>query len=88
MIADRCLSAVATTVNAGPTALCWRIGKRINEEILKGERANYGKQILATLSRQLSVEYGSGFAAKNLRHMLEFADTSPIKELSLRCGDN
>jgi hypothetical protein len=47
-------SAVATTVNVGMTALYWRIGKRISEEILKGERADYGKQILATLSQQLS----------------------------------
>ena len=72
-------SAVATTVNAGLTALYWRIGKRINEEILEGKRAGYGEEIVSTLSQQLSVEYGSGFAAKNLRHMLKFADTFPDK---------
>ena len=69
--------AVATTVNVGMTVLYWRIGKRINEEILKGKRAGYGEEIVSTLSRQLTVEYGSGFAAKNLRHMTKFAETFP-----------
>ena len=70
-------SAVATAVNVGLTMLCWRIGKRINEEILEGKRAGYGEEIVSTLSRQLSVEYRSGFAAKNLRHMMKFAETFP-----------
>lgn len=44
-------SAVAITVNAGLTMLYWRIGRRINVEVLKGERANYGEEIVATLSQ-------------------------------------
>ncbi len=47
---------VATTVNATLTMLYWQIGKRINDEILKGERATYGKQIVSALSRQLQYE--------------------------------
>lgn len=43
-------SAVATTVNAGLTALYWNIGKRIREETLKGERAEYGEEIVFNLS--------------------------------------
>jgi len=70
-------SAVARTVNTGLTMLYWRIGKRINEELLKGKRAEYGEEIVSTLSRQLTVEYGSGFAAKNLHHMMKFAETFP-----------
>lgn len=66
--------AVASTVNAGMTMLYWQIGKRINEEILKGERAEYGKEILATLSQELVLDYGSGFSAKNIRHMMKFAN--------------
>ena len=49
-------SAVATTVNAGLTMLYWRIGRRIDEEVLKGKRARYGEEIVSTLSRQLTVE--------------------------------
>lgn len=40
---DEARAAVATTVNAGLTLLYWRIGRRINEEILQGERAAYGE---------------------------------------------
>jgi len=39
--------------NAALTTLYWQIGKRINDEILKGNRAGYGEQIVSTLSRQL-----------------------------------
>jgi predicted nuclease of restriction endonuclease-like (RecB) superfamily len=47
---------VAATVNAALTLLYWRVGKRISGEILKGERAEYGKEILATLSHELVPE--------------------------------
>lgn len=48
--------------------LYWRIGKRINEE-LAGYAADeiYGKQIVATLWRQLETTYGTSFSEKNLR---------------------
>lgn len=66
--------AVARTVNAGMTLLYWRIGKRIQTEILDGERADYGKGILATLSRELVREFGAGFSEKSLHRMVQFAD--------------
>ena len=47
-------SGVAHTVNTGMTFLYWRIGKRIQMEVLKYERTEYGGQIIATLSQQLS----------------------------------
>lgn len=50
---DKAQPCVATTVNVTLTMLYWRIGKRINQEILKGNRAQYGKEILATLSQRL-----------------------------------
>ncbi len=53
--------------------LYWQIGKRINEEVLKDKRAEYGKQIVATLWRQLTAEYGDAFSEKNLRRMMQFA---------------
>lgn len=65
---------VARTVNAGMTLLYWRIGRRIQTEILKNERAEYGKEIVSTLSRQLAGEFGPGFSAKNLRHMVRFSE--------------
>jgi len=74
-------SAVAVTVNVGLTLLHWRIGKRISEEILKGDRAEYGKQILATLSQELSVEYGRGFNYSALTRMVSFVEAFPQKEI-------
>jgi len=67
-------SGVAVAVNTGLTLLYWRVGGRISQEILKNERAEYGKQILQTLSAKLTLEYGQGFSEKNLRRMIQFAD--------------
>ncbi len=74
-------SAVATTVNVGLTMLYWRIGKRIREEILKGHRAEYGKRIIVSLSRQLVQEYGNSFSEKNLRRMVQFAEVFPDEQI-------
>lgn len=70
-------TAVATAVNAGLTTLYWRVGKRISEEILKGNRAGYGQEILATLSQQLMREYGDGFSYSALTRMVKFVDAFP-----------
>lgn len=74
-------SAVAVTVNAGMTLLYWRIGKRICEDILGNERAGYGDEMVATLSRQLTTDYGRGFSEKSLRHMILFSETFPELEI-------
>jgi predicted nuclease of restriction endonuclease-like (RecB) superfamily len=73
--------SVAATVNVALTLLYWRVGKRINEELLKGERAGYGEQIVSTVSRQLEAEYGRGFSEKSLRHMLRFAEAFPDERI-------
>ena len=54
--------------------LFWQVGNRINEHILKNKRADYGKKIVVTLSRQLKEKYGRNFEEKNLRRMLQFAE--------------
>lgn len=69
---------VAVSVNAGMTLMYWHIGERINREVLGGERAAYGKQIVATLSRQLTDEFGGAqFSVKNLNRMRLFAERFP-----------
>lgn len=72
---------VAITVNATMSMLYWNIGHKINEEILGTKRAEYGKQIVATLSRQLIAEYGEGWGEKQLRHCLRFAETFSDKQI-------
>ncbi|NRF65367.1 DUF1016 domain-containing protein [Aquincola sp. S2] len=69
--------AAAVAVNISLTVLYWRIGKRIRDEVLGATRADYGEQIVATLSRQLAAEYGRGFEEKNLRRMVQFAEAFP-----------
>lgn len=65
---------VAATVNSAMTLMYWHIGDRINREVLGGERAAYGKQIVANLSRQLTERYGGReFSEKNLNRMRLFA---------------
>ena len=72
---------VAYAVSAGMTLLYWRIGKRIQTEVLEGRRADYGKKIVSTLSRQLVEEFGTGFAEKSLRRMVQFAEVFPDSEI-------
>lgn len=67
----------ASAVNAELTLLFWRIGHRIHTEVLAGQRAGYGEEILPTLATQLSLDYGRGFGEKNLRRMVKFAVTFP-----------
>jgi len=57
--------------------LFWRIGHRIQTEVLAGQRAGYGEEILPTLATQLVRDYGRSFADKNLRRMVQFATTYP-----------
>jgi len=64
---------VAVVANAEISQLYWRVGKRINEEILGNERAEYGKQVIINLARQLTAEYGRGWSDKHLRHCVNFA---------------
>ena len=74
-------SAVAVTVNVGLTMLYWEIGTRIRRNILKNRRAAYGEKIVSTLSRQLEPEFGRGFSAKALHHMVRFAATFPNRNI-------
>lgn len=73
---------VAVAVNSAMSMLYWQIGKRINNEVLQNTRAEYGKQVIVSLSRQLTLEYGKGWSEKNLRHMMRFAEVFLMNKLS------
>ncbi|MCD4774010.1 MAG: PDDEXK nuclease domain-containing protein [Bacteroidales bacterium] len=72
---------VAVVVNATTTVLYWNIGERINTEILGNKRAEYGKEVVKSLSRNLTEEYGKGWSEQQLRHCLRIAETFPNKEI-------
>ncbi|MBI5483664.1 MAG: DUF1016 domain-containing protein [Deltaproteobacteria bacterium] len=68
---------VAQTVNAGLTTLYWQVGDRIRRDVLKEKRAEYGAEILQTLSAKLEAEFGRGFGRRNLLRMIRFAEVFP-----------
>jgi hypothetical protein len=72
---------VAVAVNATMSMLYWQIGKRINDEILNNERAEYGKQVVQNISDQLLAAYGKGWGEKQLRHCMQFAEVFPNTEI-------
>ena len=77
-IIEQARGQVAATANYALTTMYWHIGERINREVLGNQRAEYGKQIVATVSRQLQEEYGSkGFEERTIRRMMQFAQTFP-----------
>ena len=65
---------VEVQANSTVTILFWQVGNRINQDILQNKRAEYGKQIVPTLSAQLENKYGRNFTEKNVRRMLRFAE--------------
>lgn len=72
---------VAVAINSAMSMVYWQIGKRINDEILQNQRAEYGEQIVQSLSAQLTEAYGKGWGSKHLRHCLRFAETFPDFEI-------
>lgn len=74
---DSARRRVAVAVNAELTLLYWHVGERIHREILGGQRAGYGDEVVAALARQLSAEYGRGWSARQLRLCIRFAQAYP-----------
>ncbi|WP_093558386.1 PDDEXK nuclease domain-containing protein [Pseudoduganella namucuonensis] len=64
---------LAGAVNAELTCLYWAVGRRLVTEVLGGDRAQYGTQLMDRLGEQLAQEFGRGFETKNLRRMVQFA---------------
>lgn len=81
LIIEESKQFVAHTVNSAISLLYWRIGKRISTETLSNKRAEYGKQIVASLARQLAAKYGNGFSEKSIRRMIQFAEVYPDQEI-------
>ena len=81
-IIDEARIHVASTANYELTMMYWHIGERINRDVLGNERAEYGKQIVATVSRQLQNIYGhKGFEERTVRRMMQFAQQFPNWEI-------
>ena len=60
-------------VNSAMVEAYWEIGRRIVEEEQNGkERAEYGKEILQNLSKELTEEFGKGYSYRTLREIRQF----------------
>jgi hypothetical protein len=78
---ERARSTIAVQANATLTLLYWELGRLINVDVLRRERADYEQQIVATLSRQLTKRFGRGFDRGNPSRMIQFSQVFPDAEL-------
>ena len=70
---------VSIAANTAMVRQNWEIGRLIVEDEQGGRRkAEYGKAQIAELAERLTVEYGNGFTATNLRYMRQFYLAFPI----------
>lgn len=76
-IIDRARMEIATSVNSMLVLANWHIGNRINQEILKNERAEYGEKVIRKISKDLTEEYGRGYSSTNLFNMVKFSNNFP-----------
>jgi len=76
-IIDNAKQQVTQKVNSTITIAYWHIGKKINEDILQNKRAEYGKQIVKSLAKELVSQYGKSFEVRNLQRMMQFAELFP-----------
>ncbi len=80
-IVENSKNQLVVQANSILTLTFWNVGNRIKKEILKDERAAYGKQIVVTLSRDLVKKYGRSYEEKNLRRTIQFAKMFPNPEI-------
>ena len=78
---DQARSHVAAVADSAATMLYWHVGNKVRRETLHQVRASYGGKIVATVSRQLVATHGAGYAEKNLRRMIQFAELFPDAEI-------
>ncbi|AGK96334.1 PDDEXK nuclease domain-containing protein [Clostridium pasteurianum] len=69
---DNTKQKVYRSVNTELINLYWNIGRTIKEDIIKKERADYGKKIIDNLSKELIANYGRGYGRRNLFNMVSF----------------
>jgi DUF1016 N-terminal domain len=81
ILIEQARDATARAVNSALVLLYWSIGERIHRDILKEQRAEYGEQILPTLSAKLIPEYGQGYSERNLARMIKVAEVFPDRQI-------
>jgi predicted nuclease of restriction endonuclease-like (RecB) superfamily len=72
VIIDQAKEVAYRQVNETLIKRNWLLGMRIQHEVLKGKRAEYGEQVIANLAENLTEKYGEGFIKRNLHHFVDF----------------
>ncbi|WP_434685878.1 PDDEXK nuclease domain-containing protein [Pseudanabaena minima] len=78
---DAAKQRAAVAINTEITMLYWQVGDRIQTEILKRQRAEYGKQVITELSQHLTQTYGKGWSERQLRYCILIAEVFPNREI-------
>jgi predicted nuclease of restriction endonuclease-like (RecB) superfamily len=79
-IIEKTKKQVVSFANSSLTVMFWHVGNRILSHNLQYKRAEYGKQIVVTLSRELVAKFGKNYEEKNLWRMIQFAEKYPNVE--------
>jgi len=91
-ILEQARTKVVRTISGEMVIAYWLIGREIVLELQKGDpRAEYGKNLIDDLSKQLNKKYGRGYSTTNLRYFRTFYQTysDRIPEIRhLPCGES
>ena len=68
----------AAAVNSELVMLYWSVGKRVHEDVLGGERAEYGQAVVKRLAARLTEWYGRGWSQRSIERMVGFAVAYPV----------
>ena len=74
---EKTKTQVISSVNSSLTLLFWQVGNRVLTHNLQNKRAEYVKQIVVTVSRELVEKFGKNYEEKNLWRMIQFAEKYP-----------
>ncbi len=86
-ILDEARARLVRSVNSEMVLAYWHIGREIVEHVQRGAaRAEYGGQLLETLSGQLSRRFGQGYSATNLKYFRLFYQTYSDRAPEIRHG--
>ena len=65
-------SKAEVAINSTLVMLYWNVGRVIKEQILAGNKPEYGKSIIENLSNELVEQFGRSYGTRNLFHMVKF----------------
>ena len=74
-IIDQAQATAYRQVNETLIKRNWLLGMRIQHEVLRDKRAEYGKQVVKDLAKALIAKYGEGFTWRNLYNYVDFYAT-------------